>query len=156
MSFKRTRILVVALIVILIGLAFWFGTDISWRVRGYQLPGAHRALGIGTTTVQVVVVEEEEDRKKGLSDSAGLAPDEGMLFVFPQEGHYAFWMKDMNYSIDIMWLTASGTIVGIWDDAKPESYPRAYAPTPPAQYVLELPAGFVKGHELKIGDTVRL
>jgi uncharacterized membrane protein (UPF0127 family) len=80
--------------------------------------------------------------------------DEGMLFVYDTEGRYAFWMKDMRYSIDIIWITASHTVAGLWEHATPESYPRAFAPKTQAQYVLELPADWAAAHEVKIGDTV--
>lgn len=107
-------------------------------------------------TVRVDVADTPASREQGLSGRMGLAPDEGMLFVFPADGVYAFWMNDMLFSIDILWLSASGTVVYMAENATPDSYPATYKPNTPARYVLELPAGWAKAHNLKIGDSAEL
>lgn len=135
--------------------AVFVGSDAYWRVQGYRLAGAHRAVQLASTTVYAVLATSEAERQKGLGGTDGLAPDEGMLFVYETEGRYAFWMKDMHYNIDIIWITASGTVAGLWENVATSSYPRAYAPHTPAQYVLEVPTGFAEAHGVKIGDTVR-
>lgn len=106
--------------------------------------------------VRVEIADTPEKRMRGLSGHAPLGPAEGMLFVFPQEGHYPFWMKDMLFSIDMLWLDSNGRIVGMWLAAAPESYPHSYAPKAPARFVIELPAGFVRAHSIKIGDKAGL
>lgn len=120
------------------------------------LPGRHQDVFVANNAVEAVIVDTSESRKRGLSGSEGLGPDEGMLFVFQEEGRYPFWMKDMNYPIDIIWIASGGRIVGFWEHAEPESYPRSFAPDEDALYVLEVVAGYVEAHGLKIGDTVRI
>ena len=114
-------------------------------------------------TVRVTVADTESARQKGLSGRAGLAADEGMLFVFAQDGEHAFWMKDMRFSIDILWLreslsTGSGQAVVVYmaQNVSPDTYPQSFRPNVPARYVLELPAGYAKEHTVSIGDIVRL
>jgi|GEM_PF-2774071 hypothetical protein len=77
MSFARLRFWIVFGIIALLAVAAvtFGGSDAYWRLRGYRLPGAHEALTIGTTTVQVVHVLQEKDRQRGLSGTDGLAPD---------------------------------------------------------------------------------
>jgi len=79
-----------------------------------------------------------------------------MLFVFPEDGKYAFWMKDMRFSIDILWLSADGRVVYMALNVSPDTYPQVFRPDVPARYVLELPAGYAKAHAVRIGDIVRL
>jgi uncharacterized membrane protein (UPF0127 family) len=79
-----------------------------------------------------------------------------MLFVFPEDGLYSFWMKDMLISIDILWISADGEIVHIVERVSPESYPEHFVSESPARYVLELPAGYVGSRGISVGDIVRL
>ncbi len=95
-------------------------------------------------------------REKGLSGRAGLAPDEGILFVFPADGQYGFWMKDMRFPIDILWLSGRGEILDMRKSVSPSTYPAVFTPAASARYVLELPAGFSEAYTVKIGDEVKL
>ena len=107
-------------------------------------------------TVRVSVADTPASRQRGLGGRSGLAPDEGMLFVFPQDGTYGFWMKDMSFSIDILWLSADGAVVYMAQNVSPDTYPQRFGPAEPARYVLELHAGFVIENNVTIGDIVRL
>jgi uncharacterized membrane protein (UPF0127 family) len=102
--------------------------------------------------INVEVVDTYKSRALGLSGRAGLAEDEGMLFVFEKSGQYPFWMKDMNFAIDIIWIDENLHVVSIEKDAKPESYPNNFVPEIPAKYVLEVVSGFSDKNNLKIGD----
>ena len=103
------------------------------------------------------VVQTEEARSRGLSGRASLAEGHGMLFVFEQDGQWGIWMKDMHFSIDILWLDAAGTVVTVASSISPETYPESFHPEAPARYVLELPAGYAakagiaKGARLELG-----
>lgn len=111
---------------------------------------------IADKIVRVEIVDTAEEREKGLSGHASLVEDEGMLFVFPESGRHAFWMKDMGFSIDIIWISESKEIVHIERNVSPESYPAIFTPRDESLYVLEVPAGFVEENSVRIGDTVIL
>jgi len=111
---------------------------------------------IAERTVFVEVADTPEKRNVGLSRHEELAPDEGMLFVFPEDGMYAFWMKDMRFSIDILWISREGVIVDMRQKVAPETYPAAFTPRKPARYVLELPSGWVERYTVALGDAVQL
>ena len=115
-----------------------------------------RSIQLKGNTIQVTVVSTDADRERGLGGHTGLAPDEGMLFVFETDGDYAFWMKDMLFSIDIVWIDASGKIIYIAPSVAPDTYPAAFDPHQNARYVLELPAGYAAAHGVNVGDTVAL
>ncbi|MFA5936751.1 MAG: DUF192 domain-containing protein [Candidatus Paceibacterota bacterium] len=96
-----------------------------------------------------------EAQQKGLSNRKELKEDESMLFVFNYPGRYSFWMKDMNFPIDIIWLDENLNIVYIKKNAMPESYPESFTPNQNSKYVLEVFASFSEKNNLKEGDKVK-
>lgn len=121
-----------------------------------SLSGSSRTIRLAGQDIRVAVADTDTEREKGLGGKDGLARGEGMLFIFPTDGIYGFWMKDMLFAIDIMWLSADGTVIHIEHSVSPDSYPRSYASGSPARYVLELPAGWAKEYTVHIGDVVSL
>lgn len=107
---------------------------------------------IGESKVYVTVSNTPISRAQGLSGTTSLEPDTGMLFVFEEPGLYGFWMKEMNYSIDMLWLDREKKIVHIESNVLPSSYPQIFISKTAAQYVLEVPAGFVSKNLVNIGD----
>jgi uncharacterized membrane protein (UPF0127 family) len=110
-------------------------------------------ISIGDTTFTVYVADTEALRTKGLSGWKELLPHEAMVFVFEKEGSYPFWMKDMAFNIDIVWLDASFKPVHIEKNVSPASYPTAFSSEVPAKYVVEVPAGTVD--ELKKAYSIK-
>ena len=102
----------------------------------------------------VDVSDSEPLRELGLSFRKDLGTDEGMIFVFEKPGMYPFWMKDMNFPIDILWLDEGGTINFIAREASLASYPHVFAPNAPGRFVLEVPAGSVEKENVQIGDKI--
>lgn len=115
-----------------------------------------RTVQLRDKTIQVSIADTPEARAKGLGGRISLAPDEGMLFVFGSDAKYPFWMKDMRFPIDILWLSRGGKVVDIRENISPEMYPEVFTPNALARYVLELPAGFVRENNVNVGDIVRL
>ena len=96
--------------------AFFFG----YQSNSAQVSESSR-VEIGGSIVNVAIADTPESREQGLSGRPGLAANEGMLFVFPKDGRYAFWMKDMQFAIDITWISYSKEIVDIRESVGPES-----------------------------------
>ena len=108
----------------------------------------------------VEVADTIVSRTRGLSGRAGLKENEGMLFVFGSPDMHGFWMKDMKFPIDIVWIRGE-KIVGFAENTMPEPGKsllnlRVYYSPEPADRVLEIKAGLVEKFGLKIGDTVRV
>ena len=118
------------------------------------------SITIGTTKVQAEVEDTDASRAQGLSGRQSLAEGTGMLFVFDAPGKYGFWMKDMNFAIDMLFVDASGTIVTIAPNASPAGYrlnpPEVFYPVAPVQYVLEVPAGFAAMNGVIVGQKMSL
>jgi uncharacterized membrane protein (UPF0127 family) len=136
----------VAIAVFLLAVNYWFHVSVA----------SSDVVQIGDARVHVTIADTDALRTHGLSGKKELAPDEGMLFVFDHEDRYSFWMKDMLFPIDIVWLSTDGTIVYSADDVQPSTYPKTFQSVAPAQFVLELPAHFMNRHNLKIGDKAIL
>lgn len=98
------------------------------------------------------VRDDEIGRVQGLSGRSSLSESSAMLFVFDIESdRYCFWMKDMKFDIDILWLDSKKRIVDAKYAASPSSYPEEFCPKSAARYVLELPAGQALKNGLIIG-----
>jgi uncharacterized protein len=95
-------------------------------------------------------------REQGLSGRASLPEGRGMLFVFDQDGSWGIWMKDMLFSIDIVWLDKEGRVAWMETNVSPETYPTAFYSESPARYVLELPAGAAAKYGIAIGTKIVL
>lgn len=95
-------------------------------------------------------------REQGLSGRTSLADDYGMLFVFEKPDTYGFWMKDMHIAIDIIWLSDTGTILGIEHSVAPETYPDVFYPPQPVTRVLETNAGVARARGWEVGETIYL
>ena len=107
-----------------------------------------------SVTAELAVTDEE--RQLGLMHRQEILADQGMLFIFKEEGTYSFWMKNMEFSLDILWLDRGKRIVHIERNVPPcerEPCP-SYPPRLPAMYVLELKAGSVDEHQLKLFDRI--
>jgi len=105
-------------------------------------------------TAELAVTDEE--RQLGLMHRKKINPDQGMLLVFERENFYSIWMKNMKIPLDILWLDREKRIVHIERDVPPckEDPCPTYTSRFPAIYVLELKAGSVKEHKLKMYDRI--
>lgn len=117
---------------------------------------------INDLIIPVDVAKTEIQRRSGLSSLDSLPEEEGMFFVFAQKDvKPPFWMKDMKFAIDILWIN-EGKIVQIDKDAQPPAPGTSddklllYVPSQPIDYVLEVNAGFTDEHNIVIGDEIDL
>lgn len=109
---------------------------------------------VGTTTLTIDLARSEEERAQGLSGRPSLAEDEAMLFIFPTPGVYGFWMKEMNFDLDIIWLDEEGVVIDITANVSADSYPQVFYPPTKIKYVLEVPAGWASRHDIMPGDEL--
>ena len=108
--------------------------------------------------VGVEVVSKTEDMQRGLMYRKGLEKDKGMFFVFTYDDRPRFWMKNMSFNLDMVWISQAGRIVFISPNipaCKTDPCP-VYAPNQPCRYVLELSDGYAALHNWKVGDNLRL
>lgn len=111
---------------------------------------------IGDASVWASVATTSADRVRGLSGTTVLPADVVKLFVFDAPGPQSIWMKDMQYSIDIVWLDENGKVIHVAERVSPDTYPRAFSSEQPAVYVVEAVAGFVSTHGIRPGTVTEL
>lgn len=87
------------------------------------------------------IVTSTAAQERGLSGRAVIPSDYGLLFVFPKDDTYGFWMKDMEAPIDMLWLSDSGQVIYALANVATSTYPDVFYPPQPARYVLETRAG---------------
>ncbi len=129
---------------------------------------------INQTQVKAEVIKDNLAMIKGLSGRKSLERDRGMLFVFDKSEKLAFWMKGMEFPLDIIFINAKNAKdaklrkcerfitceYGVVDlvESLPQPQineePASYQSKEPANYVLEVNAGFIKDNAVKIGDRV--
>lgn len=110
------------------------------------------SVQFGNTIIPVTAASTEAEQRQGLSGRTILAAEEGMLFVFARPDVYGFWMKDMNFPLDIIWINENSEVIYIARDLKPDSFPNIFKPKEKALYVLEVNSGFAANHAIQVGD----
>lgn len=96
-----------------------------------------------------------QQQEQGLMYRKSLAPDAGMLFVFPKTQTATFWMKNTLIPLDMLFVAADGRIVGIHADATPLSTAPITVGSP-SRWVVEVPGGFARRSGIATGDRVEL
>ncbi len=112
-------------------------------------------IEVGTAKVEVQVASAPEQRRRGLAGVRELPPDTGMLFVFDKPDRHPFTMRGMLIPLDVVWISAEQEVVDVTANVPPDR-PGDFTSRVPAQYVLEVPAGFVAQHGVSVGDGVTL
>ncbi len=119
-----------------------------------SITDSEACLSVGTSRIAVELATTSAARAQGLSGRDALPPQRGMLFVFPEDGRYAFWMKDMRFAIDIVWIDREGRVVRVDAGVQPATFPATFSPPTPVRYVLELAAGQAAALGLAPGTLV--
>jgi hypothetical protein len=152
---NRKVIYIIIAILIFFGLSaggyFWlFKTGAELKTADFK---------VGNSVFHAEMADTLRSRAQGLSGRKNLNETNAMLFKFQIPATYSFWMKDMNFPLDIVWIR-DGMIVGISENVPPPSGKFLDLPTyaPPSQVdsVLEINAGLSQKLGLKPGDVAAL
>ncbi|HVW78024.1 MAG TPA: DUF192 domain-containing protein [Alloacidobacterium sp.] len=111
------------------------------------------------STVHVELATTPAEQEYGLMDRTSLPQGRGMLFVQnDQPGRHAYWMYHCKIGLDIVWMDENHRIVELSPDTPPckgkASTCPSYGGHQVSSYVLELPVGSIKAHDLQVGQTV--
>jgi uncharacterized protein len=105
------------------------------------------------STVHVELAKTEAERNFGLMERTSLPQGRGMLFIHDQPGHYGYWMYDCKIGLDIIWMDQNHRIVEISPNTPPckgkSNTCPSYGGKETSVYVLELPVGSIKAHQLR-------
>ena len=149
---------------------YWWGSIIfslflTWPCFGQEAV----EVCLKDVCVQAEIADTLDKRGKGLMFRQPLAENQGMLFIFQEESSHGFWMKNVRFPLDIIWINRECNVVEIKPNLQPcqevyepfdgghrEKSCESYFPREKAFYVLEVKAGFTDKHKIKIGDTMSI
>ncbi|MDP1760205.1 MAG: DUF192 domain-containing protein [Candidatus Woesebacteria bacterium] len=155
---KYGSFIIVILFLIILGF-FWAKSEKFGSSAPKKEPSSHvsgiKYVKIAGQMIKVELALTQKEQEQGLSGRENLKDDEGILFIFSEPAKNYFWMKNMNFPIDIIWLGEDRKIIYIKKDIQPSSYPNSFGPGVDNRYVLEVSAGFSEKNNLKIEDSVR-
>ena len=149
-KFKNlSTIFIIVFFVSFVGIKIW--QSFFWPKADLYLKGEH---------LIVLVADNQARQFKGLGDRDNLGKYDGMLFVYGNKSSLGVVMRDMNFSIDVVWF-GDGKIVDIAPNLPLESDVseenlRVYRPRIEANAFLELPTGRAEAMGLKIGDKLQI
>jgi uncharacterized protein len=101
----------------------------------------------------IEIADDDAKRTQGLMYRDSMAENHAMLFIFPQEQQLSFWMKNTIMPLDIIYANAKKEIITTQKNAVPYSED-SIPSNGPAQYVVEVNAGFCDRHSIKPGDHI--
>ncbi len=155
----RTRLIlgiIVVILVVVAGVIFVNAASNNFHFP-FTTSQPKSTITIDGYTFHVTVANTEQEKETGLSNTPSLPQDQGMLFPFSKPDYYGFWMRNMNYPLDIIYI-AHNKIVSIASDVTKPTSPSAplpvYKPSQPADIVLEINGGLAKKYHFNIGDSV--
>ncbi len=146
---------------IVVNLYFYWGfVQIDNNLQLFSVNSASsqsfKIVKIGDVAIRAQLLTTEPQWIQGLSGTDALAPNTGMLFDFGRADYWGIWMKDMNFPIDVLWITSDLKISDIVENMSPASYPTNYKPHIPALYVLEIPAGTVRANHITVWQSIKI
>ncbi|MFN2381252.1 MAG: DUF192 domain-containing protein [Guyparkeria sp.] len=131
---------------------------IAWLAWGTPSSddGAQRVMWLGGERFEIELATTPSSRLRGLMHRPSLASNQGMLFIYPDEAPRSFWMKNVSFAIDILYLDADWRLVHRHEAVPPcRSDPcPGYPSHDAARYVLELPAGTASRLSLEPGSRI--
>ncbi|MBI2012192.1 DUF192 domain-containing protein [Candidatus Daviesbacteria bacterium] len=116
---------------------------------------------INEVSIQAEVADSPEKRRQGLGGRKSLDQGSGMLFIMDEKKRHTFWMKNLKFSIDLIWIDED-KVVDIISDVPPpkegeiDANLPTFSPSLPADKVLEVNGGFAKKYNIKIDDRVEI
>ena len=153
-AFRAARLAVLALLCLgAVALPAPAVTAQTATLQTFTLSTLEIVTATGRHAFRVELAQTDQQRSQGLMFRPVLAPDAGMLFIYPGERQISMWMKNTLIPLDMLFLASDGRVVALHERAVPHSL-RTIASGVAARAVLELPGGTVGRLGIRIGDRV--
>lgn len=143
---KIKNIILFVIIISIFGATFWYISTRIYSLHGNKI----ETVKIGNIEFRSEVVSSDAKMQKGLGGRNSLCNSCAMLFKFSRTGRYSFWMKDMRFPLDIIWIL-NGKVVYLEKNI-PKNFSSIMVPPTDANQVLEINAGTSDKIDIKIGD----
>lgn len=113
---------------------------------------------VNDKTLNVKIAKSEKDKQIGLSKTNKIAENQGMLFIFDDSDFHSFWMKNMKFPIDIIYIKGD-KVTTVIENAKPSTSSdenlEIFQPDEASDKVLEVNAGIAKKYNIKKGTIIK-
>ena len=133
-----------------------FTSETFWqklvRFFKFEKPKGLSKLKVGKKVIEIEISQNDFEREQGLSGRDGLPTNTGMYFIFEKADRHAFWMKDMKFDLDFIWIQ-NGRVVYLSEHV---SNPATIYPPMPVDRVLEVPSDFVQQNHIAVGDKIEV
>jgi len=122
----------------------------KWKIKNIQ---------IGSKNYEIYITESRENQTTGLAAFEEIKENQGMIFEFPEEDYHAFWMKNMKFDIDMIFLDQNNQVIQIFENVQKSSYKsdtdfQTYMPKLKSKFVIEIKSGETKKNGLRTGDVI--
>ncbi|MBI2613704.1 MAG: DUF192 domain-containing protein [Candidatus Levybacteria bacterium] len=151
---KKVLLAFVLLLVVAIGVLFM---QKYLKTKTFSLFNKNSTATINNHTFKLIIASSQKEREVGLSETKSLPQDQGMIFLFEKPDYYSFWMKNMTFPIDIIYINKD-EIVTIQSNVQPpknSESPVIYTSEKPSDKVLEITSGLSEKYSFKKGDKVK-
>lgn len=153
------KIAMLTLIVIAVFIVFFTLAIFAFRIFFTVNPKLPQSvLAVGSRNFPVEIAATTSSRARGLSGREKLDSGAGMFFRFDKPSRYGFWMRGMNFPLDLIWIR-DGRVIALTENISPEKKTfglKIYYPPDDVTDVLEINAGEAKTAGIKIGDEIKL
>jgi len=137
------KILIHSGIIVILAVGVFFVS--TFHISNEKLPISATLRTEAGQEIGLRVADSNQERELGLSYFKNLPQDQGMLFLYDKPGIYPFWMKGMNFPLDIIWLKSGQDggyrVIYVAENVLPSSYPNSINPKMDADAVLEINSG---------------
>ncbi len=155
MAWAAKNIRLLSVVFILVVVLILFGIRHKNPVSACGVYRNDKTVQIGSAKFQAEIADTSDQQQQGLGGRPCIGPNQAMLFEFAKPSYYAFWMKDMKFPIDIIWIGPDHKVAGLEVDVKPSTYPDHFVNKDrPALYALEIQANRSKPLNIKFGTPV--
>lgn len=153
------NLLIIIGLLLLLGVVFYF-TQNALTGNSFQPFGVGKSAKavIKDQTFTLTVADTQKEQEIGLSEKKSLAKNNGMLFPYKTKSTPTFWMRNMDFPIDIIFIS-DGKIVTLYKNVKPQASNQnlqLYKPSQPVDNVIEINAGLSDQYGFKEGDVVKI
>lgn len=149
---KKIITIILLIFVFLVSYFVYINYFIENNFKNYEV----EYIVLNDKKLKAYISDTEEKIILWLSNTKKLKENESMLFVFKNPRISRFWMKDMNYSIDILFFNKDKKLIYIKENATPKSFPKTFWPEEKILYVLETNANFSSKNNINIWDKLEI
>ncbi len=153
----KRYLLILCLVFIVITTSLFLFSQNSRKEDEVQWSSSYSSvLNLPQGDISLLVADTEESRIRGLSGISSMKEDTALLFVFDRPGYYGIWMKDMLFSIDIIWLNENFEVIHIEKNVSPDTYPKTFSAQKMSSFVIEANTGFCEKNDIFVGKKLLL